>query len=94
MTRILLDRWDLRQSGLAEMFLLSGKFMEALTEYQTSLVSDPNRFNALLGAGEAAERLKKHNLAASYYRTLLANCTRATGEAVLELKHARSFVNE
>jgi tetratricopeptide (TPR) repeat protein len=79
---------------LAEMFLLSGRFKEALTEYQASLISDPNRFNALLGAGEAAERVKKHKLAASYYRTLLANCNGATGEAVLELKHARSFVNE
>jgi tetratricopeptide (TPR) repeat protein len=79
---------------LAEMFLLGGKFMEALTEYQTSLVTDPNRFNALLGAGEAAERLKKRKLAARYYRKLLANCTGATGEAVRELKHARSFVNE
>ena len=77
---------------LAEMFLLSGKFTQALTEYQTSLISDPNRFNALLGAGEAAERLKKRQLAASYYRTLLANCSGATGEAVRELKHARSFV--
>jgi len=79
---------------LAEMLLLSGKFTDALTEYQTSLISDPNRFNALLGAGEAAERLKKRKLAASYYRTLFANCTGATGEAVRELKHARSFVNE
>jgi tetratricopeptide (TPR) repeat protein len=79
---------------MAEMFLRSGKFTEALTEYQASLVSDPNRFNALLGAGEAAERLKKNKLAASYYRTVLANCTGPTGEAVLELKHARSFVNE
>ena len=77
---------------LAEMFLLSGKLMEALTEYQTSLVSDPNRFNALLGAGEAAERLKKRKLATIYYRKLLANCSGATGEALRELKHARSFV--
>ena len=76
---------------LAEMFLLVGKLKEALTEYQTSLISDPNRFNALLGAGNAAERLKKRKLAASYYRTLLANSSGATGEAVRELKHARSF---
>ncbi len=79
---------------LAEMFLLSGNFMEALTEYQASLVSDPNRFNGLLGAGEAAERLGKRKLAASYYRTLLANCTGSTGEAVQELKQATSFLND
>jgi tetratricopeptide (TPR) repeat protein len=79
---------------MAEMFLLSGKFTEALTEYQASLVSDPDRFNALLGAGEAAERLKKRNLAASYYRTLLVNCTGATGQALRDLKHARAFVNQ
>ena len=77
---------------MADMLLLSGKFTEALTEYQASLVSDPNRFNALLGAGEAAEALKRRKLAATYYRALLANCSGATGAAVGELRHARNFV--
>jgi tetratricopeptide (TPR) repeat protein len=78
---------------LADMLLLSGRFAEALTEYQRSLASDPNRFNALLGAGQAAEHLHKRRLALRYYRALLANCTCASREAVAELAHARSFVN-
>jgi tetratricopeptide (TPR) repeat protein len=77
---------------MAEMFLLSGKSAEALTEYQASLVSDPNRFNALLGAGEAAELLKRRKLAATYYRALLENSSGATGAAVGELRHAQMFV--
>jgi tetratricopeptide (TPR) repeat protein len=74
---------------LAEMLLLSGKFAEALSEYQASLISDPNRFNALLGAGEAAEGLGEHNVAAGYYRTLLANCVGANGYASAALRHPR-----
>jgi len=78
---------------LADMLLMSGKFPEASTEYEKSLASDPNRFNALLGAGQAAERLGKVELAASYYRALLANCSCASGEAAGALEHARSFVS-
>jgi hypothetical protein len=40
---------------LAEMFFISGDYSQALLEYQVSLTSDPNRFNALLGACQAAE---------------------------------------
>jgi tetratricopeptide (TPR) repeat protein len=76
---------------LAAMLLLSSKWAEALREYQESLVSDPNRFNSLLGAGEAAEHLSNLELAARYYRMLNANCAGANGEALRELKHARAF---
>jgi tetratricopeptide (TPR) repeat protein len=75
---------------LAEMLLLSGKTGEALLEYQLSLVSDPNRFNALLGAGDAAEQLGRHKLAVKYYRTLLANCAGATGAALKDLRRAQA----
>jgi tetratricopeptide (TPR) repeat protein len=77
---------------LAEMFLLSRKNGEALHEYQLSLVSDPNRFNALLGAGKAAEQLGRHKLAVEYYRTLLANCAGATGAALKDLEHAHAVL--
>jgi tetratricopeptide (TPR) repeat protein len=77
---------------LAEMLLLEDKASEALKEYQASLVSDPNRFNALLGAAQAAERLGQRQLAARYYRTLLANCVRANGNALVELRHAQAVV--
>ena len=79
---------------LAEMMLIDGKDDEALKEYQASLASDPNRFNGLLGAGRAAEALSQRDLAANYYRTLLANCSGADGEALEALRHARMVVDE
>lgn len=78
---------------LADMLLLRGDAAQALTEYQASLHSDPNRFNGLLGAGQAAERLGQHALAADYYRTLLANCAGATGAARKRLAHASHVVD-
>lgn len=42
---------------LADMLLLGGRPAAALERYRQSLASDPNRFNALLGAGPAAEKL-------------------------------------
>ena len=66
---------------LAEMLLLEGKPREALNEYELSLRSDPNRFNALLGAARAAEQLKRPAVAARYYRQLAANSPNASGAA-------------
>ena len=77
---------------LAEMFFLSGKFNEALAEYRASLVSDPNRFNALVGAAHAAEELGEQRAAVKYYRAVLRNCSCATGQAARDLEHARLFV--
>jgi hypothetical protein len=74
---------------LADMLLLSGRPAEALTEYRQTLFSDPNRFNALLGAGKAAEQLGRNRLAERYYRTLLANCRQADGAAIEQLPQAR-----
>ncbi len=71
---------------LAEMLLLSGKPTEALVQYQHSLGSDPNRFNGLLGAWQAAEETDQKHLAESYYRTLLANCRYADGAAVAKVR--------
>jgi tetratricopeptide (TPR) repeat protein len=79
---------------LAEMFFLSGDFSQALHEYQISLTSDPNRFNALLGAGQAAEGLGNRDVAAGYYQTLLASCTNADGKALAALSHPRAVVQE
>jgi tetratricopeptide (TPR) repeat protein len=79
---------------LAEMFFLSGDFPRALREYQVSLTSDPNRFNALLGAGQAAEGVGERDIAAGFYQTLLANCTSANGLALVALSHPRAVVQE
>ncbi len=40
---------------LADMLLMQGRAADALAEYRRSLESDPNRFNALLGAAHARE---------------------------------------
>jgi hypothetical protein len=79
---------------IAEMLLIDGKDEEALKEYQASLASDPNRFNALLGAGQAAERLGQRDVAAKYYRTLLVNCGGANGSALVAVSHAQMVVDE
>jgi hypothetical protein len=78
---------------LAEMFLLRGNARAAEGEYEVSLKHDPNRFNALLGAGRAAQQLGQHAKAVQYYRALVANCPGATGPAVKELEHARAIIS-
>lgn len=75
---------------LAEMLLLSGQAAKALAQYQQSLVSDPNRFNTLLGAVHAAQQSGQNRLAEKYHRMLLANCRHADGGAVQELRHAKT----
>ena len=75
---------------LADMLLLGGISRGARTI--SAVTFDPNRFNALLGAGKAAEKLGRNRLAASYYRTLVANCLHADGAATDELQHARAIV--
>ena len=60
---------------LAEVLLLGGRAEEALKEYGASLESDPNRFNALLGAAHAAEKLGRTSVAAEYYAQLNPRCS-------------------
>jgi tetratricopeptide (TPR) repeat protein len=75
---------------LAEMLLIDGKAREALDEYQRSLKSDPNRFNALLGAAKAAEQVGDTKLAAEHYKKVLGNSPAGSGAAIGMLSHARS----
>jgi tetratricopeptide (TPR) repeat protein len=66
---------------LAEILLLDGRAAGALKEYELSLGSDPNRFNALLGAARAADELGRKAVAAKYYKQLAANSPQASGAA-------------
>jgi tetratricopeptide (TPR) repeat protein len=77
---------------LAEMLLLDGQAAAALQQYQASLLSDPNRFSALIGAGQAAEEVGRDSLAVGFYRTLLESCPRPSGMALNRLAHARTVV--
>jgi tetratricopeptide (TPR) repeat protein len=76
---------------LGEMLLLSGQFEPALRQFESSLAVDPNRFNGLLGAARAAEKLGRRELAARYYRLLVTNCPRANGASATLLAYARRF---
>jgi tetratricopeptide (TPR) repeat protein len=59
---------------LADMLLDMHQPHEALVEYETSLRTDPNRFNGLYGAAQAAEMSQEKEKAAGYYGQLLKNC--------------------
>jgi len=59
---------------LADMLLDMQHPQEALAEYETSLRTDPNRFNGLYGAAQAAEISQQKQKAAAYYSQLLKNC--------------------
>jgi hypothetical protein len=47
---------------------------ETLTEYEISLRTDPNRFNSLYGAAQAATQVQQREKASIYYGQLLKNC--------------------
>jgi len=59
---------------LADMLLDLQRPQEALTEYEISLRTDPNRFNGLYGAAQAATQVQQKEKADSYYAQLLKNC--------------------
>jgi hypothetical protein len=59
---------------LADMLLELKRPQDALKEYEVSLKTDPNRFNALFGAAQAAETVQQKDKAAGYYAQLLKNC--------------------
>jgi tetratricopeptide (TPR) repeat protein len=59
---------------LADILLDLQRPQEALTEYEISLRTDPNRFNALYGAAQAATQVQQKEKAGIYYTQLLKNC--------------------
>ena len=59
---------------LADMLLELNQPQEALAEYEKSMKIDPNRFNELAGAAQAAELVHQPEKANSYYAQLLKNC--------------------
>jgi tetratricopeptide (TPR) repeat protein len=59
---------------LADMLLDLQRPQEALTEYEISLRTDPNRFDALYGAAQAARQVRQNEKAGTYYTQLLKNC--------------------
>jgi tetratricopeptide (TPR) repeat protein len=77
---------------LADMLLEMGQLAEALAEYEKSSKTDPNRFNALYGAGHAAELALQTEKAAGFYEQLVKSCGSQTPSSRSEIIHARAFL--
>jgi len=76
---------------LADMLLETGKAQEALEQYEIALKTDPNRFNGLFGAAQAAGQVRQKDKAAAYYAQLLKNCSGSQSDRP-ELEQARILV--
>jgi tetratricopeptide (TPR) repeat protein len=96
--RAVADKQDVEGKGeielparemLADMLLEMGRPEDALTEYEKSLKTDPNRFNGLAGAAKAAGLVHQPDKAKGHYAQLLKNCEGQQTDRP-ELAHARS----
>jgi len=76
---------------LADMLLDGKRPVEALAEYQTDLKMNPNRFDGLYGAAEAAEQAGKSAMATEYYDDLVKVCAGGSSDRP-ELSRAKSLV--
>jgi len=76
---------------LAELLLDSGHADQALKQYEISLKTDPNRFNGLYGAAQAASQLQQKDKATSFYTQLLKNCDGIQSDRP-ELQQAKTLV--
>jgi len=75
---------------LGDMLLETNHPQEALAEYDTTLKTNPGRFNSLYGAAQASEKAG-NDKASDYYSQLVKNCAGSVSERS-ELKHARATV--
>jgi tetratricopeptide (TPR) repeat protein len=76
---------------LGEMLLELKQPAKATVEFEATLRTAPNRFNALSGAARAAKLSGDGEKAKSYYAKLLAICSHADGDRP-ELQDARSLL--
>ena len=76
---------------LGDMLLEAGKAQEALEQYEIALKTDPNRFNGLYGAAQAAGQVQQKDKAAAYYAQLLKNCRGSQSDRP-ELQQAKMLV--
>jgi len=75
---------------LADMLLELKRPSEALTEYKAALKNSPNRFDALYGAGHAAQLAGDAAAANAYYAKLMEISAPSADRA--ELSEARSYL--
>jgi hypothetical protein len=76
---------------LGDMLLELNKPAEALVQFEATLHTAPNRFNALSGAARAAKQSGDTAKAKTYYAQLLANCEHADGDRP-SLREAQSLL--
>ena len=76
---------------VGEMLLELKQPAQAVVEFEATLRTAPNLFNALSGAARAARLSGDEAKAKSYYTKLLAVCDRADGDRP-ELRDARSLL--
>jgi tetratricopeptide (TPR) repeat protein len=76
---------------LGEMLLEVKRPAQAMVEFEATLRTAPNRFNALSGAARAAKLTGDNEKAKAYYSKLLSICEHADG-ARPDLQDARSLV--
>jgi Tfp pilus assembly protein PilF len=76
---------------LGEMLLELRQPAQAVVEFEATLRTAPNRFNALSGAARAAKLTGDSTKAKTYYTKLLSLCEHADG-ARPDLQSARSLL--
>jgi tetratricopeptide (TPR) repeat protein len=74
---------------LADMLLELNQPQLALVEYEKAMKTDPNRFNELAGAAEAAKAANQPEKANAYYAQLLKNCDDGKHSDRPELRSAK-----
>ena len=62
------------QELLGDLLMEAKRPQEALVEYQTDLKVNPNRFDSLYGAAQAAQQAGKQQEASDYYAQLVKSC--------------------
>jgi tetratricopeptide (TPR) repeat protein len=62
------------QELIGDLLMDAKRPQEALVEYQTDLKVNPNRFDSIYGAAQAAEQAGKQKEASDYYAQLLKAC--------------------
>jgi tetratricopeptide (TPR) repeat protein len=76
---------------LADLLLETKHPDQALKEYETDLKFNPNRFNGLYGAANAAEAAGENAKATKYYAQLVKVCAGSNSDRP-ELGKAKSLV--
>ena len=76
---------------VAEILVMAKRPEQALAEYEVDLKINPNRFNGLYGAAQAAEAAGKQEKATQYYATLVKVCAGSNSDRP-ELSRAKGLV--